>query len=83
MILQPGSHSRQMMTRGNAECGKAVRIAYAGTLQNRRRTIAARRQNDLSRGGEGDFLTILADLQARGPAALEEDPVDQRAGKDR
>src|SRR5690606_28354271 len=80
VVLQVLADAGKMMDDGDAERGQPLRIADAGALQDRRRTVGAAGQDDLAGGARLEGLPPMrVDDAARG-LAVEGPAADHRAG---
>lgn len=79
VILQVLAHTGQLVPQRYPGIRQHVRGADPGTLQQRRRTDRARRQDDLSRRVDFDNATAAAQADAGHHAAIAQDPLRGRA----
>src|SRR5499427_5091935 len=80
MILKVVADPRAVMDDGDSHLVQPGRRADPGKLQDLRRADGAGRQDDLALGPRLHELPVLAELDADGAPALEDDFLDQNAG---
>src|SRR5581483_9289344 len=76
MVLEVLAHSGQLVRHGDVDGAQVVGRADARPQQHRRGAVGAGRQDDLA-AGDAPRAPVVDELDGDGPAALDDDAVDQ------